>query len=245
LELPTVHLEIIGDVTVYFGMGVQIVAAVILGGAVGWDRESKMKAAGIKTNIMICLGATLYTAISIIIQKGSGQMADPNRVAAQIVSGIGFLGAGAIIQGRRNVIGLTTAATIWVVAAIGYTIGAGYPVIAALFTLTTLLVLKFLDPFYLLFELRKDHRHFHIEILSHGGVKHSVKEIILSEIDTINQIHEKTINEARDERMLNVYVTMHPRRIPELVSDLKKIIRVEKVNYHVADHSGQIVPEGE
>ena len=138
----TMRLELIGEVSIYFGIGVQIIFALLLGGLVGYEREVKHKAAGLKTNIMICIGATLYTTISMINLSGESALIDPNRVSAQIVSGIGFLGAGAIIHGRGSVTGLTTAATIWVVAAIGYTIGVGYPLVATLFSITVLFVLK-------------------------------------------------------------------------------------------------------
>ena len=91
----------------------------------------------------------------LVLSDQTGGPIDPNRVGAQIVSGIGFLGAGAILQGKGGVVGLTTAATIWVVAAIGYTIGAGYPISAFLFALTVLTVLKLIKPSTILFEKKK------------------------------------------------------------------------------------------
>lgn len=107
----------------------KLLLAVFLGGAIGWDRESSGKPAGLRTNILICLGATLLTDVSIRMPLLAPDLAeitvsDPARIAAQIVSGIGFLGAGTIIQARGSVIGLTTAATLWVGAAIGIAIGA-------------------------------------------------------------------------------------------------------------------------
>ena len=98
----------------------------VLGGAIGLERELKAKPAGLRTNILICMGATLLTHVSseIVMQNGS-RVGDPARLAAQIVSGVGFLGAGTIMQGSGMVTGLTSAATIWVVAAIGIAIGAG------------------------------------------------------------------------------------------------------------------------
>lgn len=107
----------------------KILLAMICGGIIGLERELKNKPAGIKTNILICVGSTLYTALSILIStrlSDQNHFGDPARVSAQIVSGIGFLGGGAIIQSRGTVLGLTTAATIWVVAAIGICIGTGY-----------------------------------------------------------------------------------------------------------------------
>lgn len=106
--------------------------AVVLGGAIGLERELKGKPAGLRTNILICMGATLLTDVSISIGLQDGvRLGDPARLAAQIVSGVGFLGAGTIMQGSGMVTGLTSAATIWVVAAIGITIGAGDYVAAA------------------------------------------------------------------------------------------------------------------
>lgn len=128
-------------------VGFKVIMAIICGGLIGLERELKNKSAGIKTNILICLGATLYTTMSILIPQTFGDIsrADPGRVAAQVVSGIGFIGAGAIMQSRVSVVGLTTAATIWVVAAIGVCIGAGYPVVGFVFTMTVLFTLLSID----------------------------------------------------------------------------------------------------
>jgi putative Mg2+ transporter-C (MgtC) family protein len=100
--------------------------AVILGGAIGFERELKGKPAGLRTNILICMGAALLTDVSMTIGMVNGaRVGDPARLAAQIISGVGFLGAGTIMQGSGMVTGLTSAATIWVVAAIGIAVGSG------------------------------------------------------------------------------------------------------------------------
>jgi len=101
--------------------------AVLLGGAIGLERELSGKPAGLRTNILICIGATLLAdlSVNIGIMPGGARVGDPGRIAAQVVVGIGFLGAGTILQARGAVVGLTTAATIWVVAAIGLLLGAG------------------------------------------------------------------------------------------------------------------------
>ena len=105
----------------------------MLGGAIGLEREIAGKPAGLRTNILICMGATLLTDVSIGLVSGPDgtRLGDPSRLAAQIVTGIGFLGAGTIMQARGTITGLTSAATIWVVAAIGITIGAGHYLEAA------------------------------------------------------------------------------------------------------------------
>jgi putative Mg2+ transporter-C (MgtC) family protein len=105
---------------------VKLGLAVLLGGIIGFEREVSGKPAGLRTNILICVGAALLMDLSINVGIADGRrIGDPARIAAQIVSGVGFLGAGTIMQSQGMVTGLTSAATIWVVAAIGMTIGAG------------------------------------------------------------------------------------------------------------------------
>lgn len=120
-----------------------LVVAGLLGGLVGWEREASGKPAGLRTNILICVGAALLTDISLQLGAGFGAdvPADPTRIAAQVVSGIGFLGAGTIIQARGAVHGLTTAATLWVVAAIGMGVGSSHYVEAVGSTALVLAVL--------------------------------------------------------------------------------------------------------
>jgi putative Mg2+ transporter-C (MgtC) family protein len=98
--------------------------AIVLGGAIGLEREIAGKPAGLRTNILICVGAALLTHVSVAITTIPERVGDPSRLAAMIVSGIGFIGAGTIMQARGTVTGLTSAATIWVVAAIGIAVGA-------------------------------------------------------------------------------------------------------------------------
>jgi putative Mg2+ transporter-C (MgtC) family protein len=102
----------------------QLGLATLLGGAIGLERELGGKPAGLRTNILICLGSVLYTHISIRLM-GAGAP-DPTRVAGQIVTGVGFIGAGTILHARGAIVGLTSAATIWVVAAIGVALGSGF-----------------------------------------------------------------------------------------------------------------------
>lgn len=109
--------------------GPKVFFSILCGAIIGLEREMKNKPAGIKTNILICFGSTLFTATSVLIsasQSSAGHFGDPGRLAAQIVSGIGFIGGGAIIQARGTILGLTTAATMWVVSAIGICIGIGH-----------------------------------------------------------------------------------------------------------------------
>jgi putative Mg2+ transporter-C (MgtC) family protein len=109
-----------------------------LGMAVGLEREISDKPAGLRTNVLICLGATIFTIMSRHWPGVGGTM--DAHIAAQIVSGIGFLGAGAIMREGEHVTGLTTAATIWVMASIGMAVGFGYFALAAVATAATLIV---------------------------------------------------------------------------------------------------------
>jgi putative Mg2+ transporter-C (MgtC) family protein len=128
-------------------IGFRVFVAILCGGIIGVEREWKHKPAGLRTNILICLGAMLYTTLSLLITQHAthGQPSDPGRIAAQVVTGIGFLGGGMIIQSGGAVTGLTSAATVWIVAAIGVCIGLGYPITALIFTLTVLFTLFILS----------------------------------------------------------------------------------------------------
>lgn len=121
-------------------MVLRLLLAAGLGAAIGYQRERAGKAAGLRTHILICVGAALFTVVSLY---GFGPTSDVGRVAAGVVAGIGFIGAGAIIhRGAGDIVaGLTTAATIWAVAAIGLAAGAGLYLVAGVTTAITLAVL--------------------------------------------------------------------------------------------------------
>jgi putative Mg2+ transporter-C (MgtC) family protein len=121
----------------------KLVLAMLCGGAIGFERELNRKPAGLRTNVLICFGAALYMIVSRHISGGAA-FTDPARLAAQVVAGIGFLGAGVILQARGSVTGLTTAATIFVVGAVGIAIGEGLFALAIFSTLSIILVLVLL-----------------------------------------------------------------------------------------------------
>ncbi|MDX2160729.1 MAG: MgtC/SapB family protein [bacterium] len=119
-------------------VGLQLVLTAILSGLIGLDRERNRNNAGLRTHILVGVGACLFTALSV---RAFGE-GDPGRVAAQIVTGIGFLGAGAILKENRRIRGLTTAASIWTTAAVGMAVAAGAWLIAIIATLIVWLVLS-------------------------------------------------------------------------------------------------------
>jgi putative Mg2+ transporter-C (MgtC) family protein len=133
----------------YWETAFRLFMAVLLGGLIGWEREKDAHPAGFRTHILVCLGSALIMLISIYgfsdFMKEENVQADPARLAAQVVSGIGFLGAGTILRHGFTVSGLTTAASLWVVAGIGLAVGAGYMFGAVLTTAFALVSLELLN----------------------------------------------------------------------------------------------------
>ena len=122
----------------------KLALACIFGGLIGFLREKEKKAAGLRTHILVCLGATLFTLVSLYMGDVFPS-ADAGRIAANVVLGIGFIGAGTIIRGEGGgITGITTAASIWVTAAVGLALGIDFYFAAALTTIFTIFVLKFL-----------------------------------------------------------------------------------------------------
>ena len=132
----------IGSIQIVF----RLILAGILGGMVGFERERREKAAGFKTHILVCIGSCLIMLTSMHmfdIYKGIAVL-DPARIAAQVVTGVGFLGAGTIIRFRASVRGLTTAASLWAIAAIGLAVGSGFYLAAIVTSIIILLSLLLL-----------------------------------------------------------------------------------------------------
>ena len=121
-------------------MFLRLLIATVLGALVGYERQRAGKPAGVRTHGMVCLGAALFAGVSL---HGFGNVGDPVRVAAQVVTGIGFLGAGAILQQRGYVQGLTTAASLWVTAAIGLAVGVGMVFMSLATAILVFLLLRF------------------------------------------------------------------------------------------------------
>ena len=124
------NLELIG----------RLLLALVLGSIIGWEREVVRMPAGLRTYMLVTMGSTLFTIVSFLIGKWGG-VVDISRIASGIITGIGFLGAGAIMRSGENVRGLSTAASIWTAAAIGMAVGFGYYLLAIVATFLTLMVL--------------------------------------------------------------------------------------------------------
>ena len=122
-----------------YDLVLRIIIAAILGAAIGYEREIRGKTAGLRTHTLVCMGSALITVVGIYGFSGIG---DSSRLAAGIITGIGFLGAGAIIASGREVHGITTAASIWIVAAMGIAVGARLYLVALATTILSLIVLQ-------------------------------------------------------------------------------------------------------
>ncbi len=163
---------------------IRLLLAAVLGGLIGLEREISGKPAGLRTNMLICVGAALLTELSVGIGLLTPERpnADPARIAAQIVSGIGFLGAGTIIQARGSVVGLTTAATLWVVAAIGMAVGAAAYVEAIGTSVLVIAVLVLLRRLEIGLERRREPMRLRIVIAAPPSVLERI-EAMLAEAD--------------------------------------------------------------
>ena len=128
------------QLVVFNGAVPRLLVASILGGLIGLEREYKRRSAGVRTNLLICLGAAFFTLLSAVLAGD----ASPNKgqVASNIVQGIGFLGAGLILHNRSRISGLTSAASVWVVASIGMACGAGLLAVAGIATLIVIIALE-------------------------------------------------------------------------------------------------------
>jgi putative Mg2+ transporter-C (MgtC) family protein len=177
----TLHLELL----------LQVVLATLLGGAIGMERELSGKPAGLRTNILICVGATLFTVLSF---KLSGNRGDPARVAAQILPGVGFIGAGTILHARGAVTGLTSAATIWVVAAIGMALGAGAYTEAVGTTLLVMLILaglRYLEDFV---ARRSTHSHLVIHATPDVSALEQLESLVRRSGLTVSRVESRREN---------------------------------------------------
>jgi putative Mg2+ transporter-C (MgtC) family protein len=211
----------------------RLLLAAVLGGAIGLERELRDHEAGFRTHLLVSLGACVFTLVSAhawtdwTFSNRAGTVFDPTRIAAQIVTGVGFLGAGAIIVRGINVRGLTTAATLWVVAAIGMAVGTGYYVVsvgAALLVLVSLGPLKFLSA-RLVSRVRPEQAMLAVNLAPGGeGTR------VLSRIEELGGVIESV--EFGEERTLDVVLRASRRSESAKVAEgLSKLEDVERVQW--------------
>jgi putative Mg2+ transporter-C (MgtC) family protein len=172
--VPQFHFSQIDQELLSKGTAARLLTACLLGGVIGLERELRHKASGLRTNMLLCLGCAFFTLLSAVLAGDANP--DKGRVAANIVQGIGFLGAGIILHTRARVVGLTSAATVFVIASIGMACGAGLYIEAVLATVITLIslgVIGYLESiagwkhYAMLYEIRgQDARKMYVAALS-------------------------------------------------------------------------------
>lgn len=218
-----------------FEIILKLALACLLGGVIGLERESLNRPAGLRTYTLVCMGSTLAMIVSLeMYYQFQGTVnADPGRIAAQVVSGIGFLGAGTIMREGATVRGLTTAAGLWVVACIGLAVGAGMYMPAIVTTMLVLFVLiyffKFEDRFtglreYKAFVLNVDDKPGQVGKVGSALGEHGVliKNIQLSRTD------DEGLLEV--ELLLQVPPHIDPASITDILSDVDGVFSVDKIN---------------
>ncbi len=176
----------------------KLLLAVALGGLIGLERESSHKPAGFRTNILICIGSTMAMILSGLLLEGQEGSGDFTRIAAAVITGMGFIGAGSIIQARGMVMGLTTAATLWVVAGLGLVIGAGFYIIALICAAVIILTLILFRVFEDRFRTKTLYR-YHLRTAAPMQVIMDVKKIALHE-----GIKFKEIKYKKDEEIASI-----------------------------------------
>lgn len=159
----------------------KLLLAVALGGLIGIERETSQKPAGFRTNVLICVGSTMLMILSsLIIEEKGGSGESLVRIAAGVITGIGFIGAGTIILSRGSVVGLTTAATLWAVSGLGLVIGAGYfwiSIIFAAIVILTLVIFRQLEGQF----RRKSPRRYQVKAKHSSEILDSIKKLALHE----------------------------------------------------------------
>ncbi|RAR70092.1 MgtC/SapB family protein [Flavobacterium aciduliphilum] len=176
----------------------QLLLALFIGSVIGLEREINGKVAGFRTMALICLGSTILTIISI--QMGGASSHD--RIAANILTGIGFIGAGVVFKDGLNVTGITTAATIWVTAALGMCIGCGNSLLAFQGMIFTIIVLFFFDSVLFLITKQREHRSYAIYFK-----KESDANMILGKVKELKLKCLKKI-ETKDDNRIRLHITL-------------------------------------
>ena len=207
----------------------RLLIALIVGGLTGLERESSHQFAGFRTHILVSVGSciTSITSLSLFFQYNSYSNIDPARLSAQVLSGVGFLGAGAILKTSNGIRGLTTAAGIWATACIGIAVGYGYYILAIsawLFVMITLYILKNIDKMIFkkkqtIFNIKTDN----IEIISSIYEMFQRSQISVKNIEINSDISNIKIN----------LLTVHDRRIvlDEVIKELSKLKNIISIDY--------------
>ncbi len=201
--------------------------SVVLGGIIGTEREHNNQPAGLRTHMILVIGACLAMMLSINLGTAAGT--DPARLAAQVVSGIGFLGAGAILRFGFNVKGLTTATTLWTMAIVGLAVGMGYYLISIIATAVIMIVLSVLDLIEWRFVRANILRTLVVEV---DDVKGIVREIRQTVSQTAFQIVGFSVQKSNEDKSLQLEIVArfnNSEKLEELIEHLSEFERLKSV----------------
>ena len=218
------------DVLPYISIIFRILLSFIAGSLIGLERKMRQQSIGMRTVTLISVSSTLLMILSIHMSSSNGNNSDPGRIAAQVVSGIGFLGGGAILRQGLNIKGLTSAAIIWASAAIGLAIGAGLYMVSFLSLIVCIGALVFLDKFEMKFFPAERTKHL---ILSFKNNKLDFKAL-----NTLIESHgliilNMNLGKVMAEKMLNITYSVRTPDIVDILSlstDLQNIGRLEAID---------------
>lgn len=211
---------------------IRLALACFLGGLIGLERESLNRPAGLRTYTLVCMGSALAMVVSqdMYFRYHNTVTADPGRIAAQVISGIGFLGAGSIMREGANIKGLTTAAGLWVVACVGLAVGAGLYLAAITTTALILLILVYLFKIEEKFQGTREFKHFKVIVTDRPGQIGMVGTALGEE-----GVHIKNLTLSHpegDQLVLDLLLRLPPHMKPRMVADrLCEVDGVYKVEH--------------
>lgn len=212
-------------------IAVRLIAACILGGIIGYERESTNRPAGFRTHILVCVGSALVMVTSDFIFRRYQGLAniDPARLGAQVISGIGFLGAGTIIREGFHVKGLTTAASLWAVSCVGLAIGIGFfegAIAATVLIYLTLILLKHMEDH---FRRRNSYRHLYIQSPDAAGRVGDISRVLCRHAITIRSIEFISAENGRDPTLKYLIKAPNDRNRIDIIEELLAIEGITKV----------------
>ncbi|SFQ19222.1 putative Mg2+ transporter-C (MgtC) family protein [Lachnospiraceae bacterium XBB1006] len=215
-------------------VAIRLILATVLGSIIGWERIVRRHSAGIKTFALVSLGAAMASALNLYLVKNGGFQADAARIPAQVVSGIGFLGAGTIlVTGRNQIKGLTTAASLWVTSCMGMAIGAGYLVAGLVCFGLIMFANLFLVYLNQLVGERTRYLSLYIELEEESGVR-NLRKLLLEygvQINSITKTKEKTLRSHDAAIIIDIHLGKEHshQEVLEAISNLASVEYVEEV----------------
>ncbi|MDV4152750.1 MgtC/SapB family protein [Clostridium sp. AL.422] len=225
---------------------VRIFLALIIGGLIGYEREVQNRSAGLRTHILVCLGATIISLLQIQIGNHAIAMIEANeklinvinvdygRLGAQVITGVGFIGAGAIIHNKGNIKGLTTAATLWIVACLGLSIGMGGYFISVFSAIIIFIIIVFLKRIENKFITKNIIASFQIKYIKEGEIEKEIEHFLERKKVKIKRI-EYCYNENSKNEINSKYIVLKPKkvnfnRILEEIKEKFNIIEINNIN---------------